>query len=228
LKYLKPILLSLALTACGSDDSGGPGAFSVPILAKAGHAKGGPDRVAVELARNGYCEDAVPILQCYVYRGRGNEMAQSTLGKCMIQEASVGDKEWQEGVTWLRRAGDTGLPEAQSQLVQTLAQSNNPGDIVEAQTWRIIYERGKSSPFPPPPLPSSVVAQLNARLSPAMRSEADDRARMWSYRFWVMQPSDAPDAKAAMEACKGSRAAQPRVRRSRDFDPTGPVERRGG
>jgi hypothetical protein len=181
-------------------------------MAKANNATGGPDRVAVELARNGYCADAMPILQCYVYRGRGNEMAQATLGSCMLETASIGDDTWYDGITWLRRAGDAGLPDAQNRLVRALSQSSNDIHIVEAETWRIIYERGKSSPFPPPPLPHEVISKLDARLTPEYRSEAQARAQSWSYRFWVMGPSDAPQAKEAMAQCQKARPIKPRHR----------------
>jgi hypothetical protein len=224
LKYLVAIFVTLAVAGCGSDDGVSRGPFSLPLLAKANYATGGGDRVAVELARNGYCEEAIPILQCYVYRGRGNEMAQSTLGSCLIEEASVGDASWHQGVTWLRRAADTGLLDAQNRLVRTLSQSSSDSDIVEAETWRIIYERGKSSPFPPPPLPRDIRAKLDARLTPALRSEAQERAGLWSYRFWVMQATDAEGAREAMAECKKAREA---VARDHSFNPPNPAQRRG-
>lgn len=171
-----------------------------------------PDQRAIDDAKLGNCERATPVLRCFAYQGRGNEIARATLGACLVNSSAPGNPQWAEGLVWLRRAADTGLNEAQRELIETLPQSPSEADIVEAQTWRLIYERGKSLPFPPPPLSSESVAKLEARLTPELRMAASTRAQEWSYRFWSTPPGD-PQAQAALATCP-----KPERRRERKGD----------
>lgn len=176
-----------------------------------------PDQLAIDDARLGNCERATPVLRCFAYQGRGNEMARASLGSCLVKTSAPGNPQWAEGLIWLRRAADTGLNEAQRDLIEALPLSPSPADIVEAQTWRLIYERGKSLPFPPPPLSSASIQRLEERLTPELRAEASARAQAWSYRFWSTPPGD-PQAQAALATCPKPRERRNRKEKGEQFD----------
>ena len=205
MKYLVTLLALVVAVGCSSEPKPQSPFGSKKETAKVAKLyMGQPDRMAIAAANEGNCAEMIPLLKCYAFQGRGNEMAQTTLGRCLIKTANKGDTTWSNGLTWLRRAGESGFPEAQSELVRTLSESSEDGDVVEAQTWRIIYERGKSSAFPLPPLPQDLIAKLDARLTPELRTQADENARVWAYRFWAVASDDA-EAKAAVARCPRSR-----------------------
>ncbi len=198
----------LVETSCGSGQPSrerGGGIVIAGIDGRVAIIRPGPDAnaaysEALDLKTGGNCAAAVAKLRPVAGLGPGYENAQTALGSCLL-EADPTDKdlssEYLEGLTWLRRAGDAGWPEAQSALA--LAHAFGPSTIRnggEAAFWLALYEAnaGKSR-IGFVPMNAADVAAVGKSLTAAEKQTGAQRAAQWQRKVWlppVQQPAN-PD-----------------------------------
>lgn len=149
---------------------------------------------AMALKAKGDCTAAVPRLRQVAALGPGYEGAQTGLGECLIQGAPGADlsADYLEGLTWLRRAGDAGWPEAQADLAD--AHALGPTAIrnaEEAGFWLALYKMntGKSR-VGFVAMPKAQLAAVAAAIQPAAKAAGEKRAQAWERKVW--QPPAAP------------------------------------
>ncbi len=142
---------------------------------------------AQSLWQQGDFESAIPLFRDIALNGSGFENAQYMLGDCLVQ---LGEKDgvfsarYLEGLSWLRRAADSGWPEAQAKLMNIHfsgpAQMLNLG---EAAFWREVYLHNimrQRVGFIP--TKEAVLSELDAALTEQQRAEAKARAATWSLK----------------------------------------------
>ena len=194
----------LTLTACGSDgdprdrgDRGGrDGGIAIAgidgriSVIRPGQDANAAYSKALDLKAKGDCAGAITKLRPVANLGPGYENAQTALGVCLLQDAAK-EKElssdYLEGLTWLRRAGDAGWPEAQGALA--LSHAFGPAAIrngEEAAYWMTLYETnaGKSH-IGFSPIPAADVAAVEKSLTPQDRAAGVKRAQAWQRRVWL-------------------------------------------
>lgn len=169
---------------------------------------------ALDLKTGGNCPAAVIKLRSVAGLGPGYENAQTALGSCLL-ETDPTDKElssdYLEGLTWLRRAGDAGWPEAQSALA--VAHAFGPSIIRnggEAAYWLALYEAnaGKSR-IGFVPMNAADVAAVGKALTAAEKQGGAERAALWQRKIWL-PPAQPP---ASPEPGRGPRGGQQRGQR---------------
>ncbi len=148
----------LALSGCGSRDGiprGGPGASD-------------PFSQARIMARRGDCAHAAPILSCVAANGPGFEAAVHELARC---HAELGDDE--AAVAEFTRAANAGWAASQAELAGLHA---GRGDGPEAAYWAAVYRaNSRDQALGIARLPAEA-ASAEARLEPAERDRARERA----------------------------------------------------
>lgn len=186
---------SLALGACSSGGGGGHrrGDDGRPLpTARELDPAGTQYSDTMDKAANGDCsEETIAELTCFSYRGHGYEGAQTALGLCQTQ-----NKNMNEGVTWLRRAADSGWPDAQKVLVDIYLKGNGvAADKVEAGKWAQLYRKNPSLLSLGVQPDKKVSELIRAELTQAERVDASLRADQWNAHFWA--PQTALDARTA-------------------------------
>lgn len=163
---------------------------------------------ALDLKAKGDCAGAIVKLRPVANLGPGYENAQTALGVCLLQVAAKDTElssEYLEGLTWLRRAGDAGWPEAQGELA--MAHAFGPSGIrngQEAAYWMTLYEtNGGKSHIGFAPLPAADVAAVEKSLTPQDRSAGVKRAQAWQRRVWL--PPATPFGGPGPESERGPR-----------------------
>ena len=189
----------LTLTACGSDNSDRHDRDgSVSITGIDGRVTvvrpGGDPNLAysqgLDLKTQGNCPAAVVKLRSVANLGPGYENAQTALGSCLLDMAGK-DKdlsaEYLEGLTWLRRAGDAGWPEAQGLLAT--AHAFGPTGIrngEEAAYWLVLYETNPTkSRVGFMPMAGADVAAVEKSLMPGQKEVGNARASQWQRKVWL-------------------------------------------
>lgn len=177
-------IAALALTAC----SGGGAARKrdadgrvLPTLAEQ-DPSGTLYAKSVSMASKGECgEETLNVLTCFAYRGHGYEGAQTGLGQC---ELALGNSA--EGVEWIKRAADSGWPEAQRLLAQLYIRGEAvEQDPVEGAKWAKLYSRNPSLLSLGVQPDMSVVAEFRGILTSEQNVLADQRAQSWVPAYWT-------------------------------------------
>jgi hypothetical protein len=177
-------VIALALAAC----SGGGAARKrdadgrvLPTLAEQDPSSTLYARSVSQAARGECGTETFDVLTCFAYRGHGYEGAQMALGQCLIatgQEAS--------GAEWVRRAADSGWPEAQKLMALLYLKGEGvPQDAVEGTKWVKLYSRNPSLLSLGVQPDISVAQQFSGRLTSDQVSVADQRAADWVPAFWT-------------------------------------------
>jgi hypothetical protein len=220
----------LALAGCGSDPLSRDrddrrGIAIADIEGRVSIIRPGPDANAaysegLDLKAKGDCAGAIAKLRPIANIGPGYENAQTALGVCLLQSAAKnGDlsSDYLEGLTWLRRAGDAGWPEAQGALA--LAHGFGPTGIrngEEAAYWLTLYDTNPSkSRIGFVPVAPADIAAVGKSLSAKDRSAGETRARAWVRKVWL-PPTPAP-GQPGVDTERRSRA-----RRSHPSEATSP------
>ena len=192
-------LLAAALAGCGGGRGdrdtppdgalliGGPdgrGSLIRPgVDANAAYSEG------VDLKAKGDCKAAVLKLRGPANIGPGYENAQTALGDCQLKLAGNSDlsSDYLEGLTWLHRAADAGVPEAQAILAA--AHANGPQalrNLAEAAYWLALYDTnaGKArvgfAPYDP-----QALAATRAKIPAADKAAGEKRAASWERKVWL-------------------------------------------
>jgi hypothetical protein len=190
---------ALTLAACGSDGPPRPDSRQAEIYMNGLGGRGvavrpGTDinavyAEAIGLKDRGDCAAATPKLRMVANMGVGYENAQTALGECLLQVTAISElsADYLEGLTWLRRAGDAGWPEAQFRLAT--AHALGPTVIRnedEAAYWFALYNTntGKSRVgFISPS--GAQIAAVDTALSPAAKAAGKTRAATWQRKVWI-------------------------------------------
>lgn len=175
---------ALALTAC----SGGGAARKrdadgrvLPTLAEQ-DPSGTLYAKSVSMAAKGECDnETMNVLTCFAYRGHGYEGAQTALGQC---EIVLGNPS--EGVEWIRRAANSGWPEAQKILAQLYVRGEAiDRDAVEGAKWAKLYTRNPSLLSLGVQPDTSIVEEFRGSLTSEQIALADRRAQSWVPKYWT-------------------------------------------
>lgn len=191
----------LALAACGSDRSprdrgdrdGGIAVAGIDgriSVIRPGQDANAAYTEALDLKTKGDCPGAIVKLRPVANLGPGYENAQTELGTCLIKDAAKDGElssDYLEGLTWLRRAGEAGWPEAQGALA--LAHARGPTAIrngEEAAYWMTLYKNNPGqarvgfTPISPEDL-----ATLEKSLSAQDLKAGTARAESWVRKVWL-------------------------------------------
>jgi hypothetical protein len=210
--YILAVVALLALAACSGggirrddDNEGGVivrGIDGQVSVIRPGHDPNAAYSQGLDLKTKGDCAGAIEKLRPVANIGPGYENAQTALGACLLQVGSKNPEpsaDYFEGLTWLRRAGDAGWPEAQGTLA--MAHAFGPSAIrngEEAAYWMTLYETNPSKlRIGFAPLPTADIAAVEKSLSPAEKLAGVARARAWKRTIWLPPPSvpGAPESK---------------------------------
>jgi hypothetical protein len=151
----------------------------------------------LDLKNRGDCAGAILKLRPVASLGLGYENAQTALGACLL-ESGAKDKElsadYLDGLTWLRRAGDSGWPEAQGALAG--AHAFGPTTIrngEEAAYWLALYQTNPSkSRVGFTAMAPADVAAIEKSLTPAQKEAGATRAAQWQRKVWMPAPQQQP------------------------------------
>ncbi|RME67733.1 MAG: sel1 repeat family protein [Alphaproteobacteria bacterium] len=161
---------------------------------------------AEELRAAGDCATASAYYYRLARRGPGFERSQYGLGLCLIGDdpPARADTRFIEGLLWLRRAGEAGLPDAQLRLAELYL--HGPAamrDSTEAAFWWTLYERNgqRRAVGYVPPDPQRLAALADIWTEDVLRAAAA-RADAWQPAPWL--PPD-----AAIGGPEGSDGAAP-------------------
>lgn len=176
--------LGLILAAC----SGGGAARKrdadgrvIPTLAEQDPASTLYAKSVGKAARGDCDEETFDVLTCFAYRGHGYEGAQMALGQCLVASGKQA-----EGAEWVRRAADSGWPDAQKLMAGLYFKGEGVGtDMVEAAKWAKLYSRNPSllSLGVQPDL--SFVQDFRGVMTSEQLSVADQRAESWVPSYWT-------------------------------------------
>lgn len=176
---------ALAVTAC----SGGGGAPRkrdadgnvMPTLAEQDPSSTLYAQSISNAARGECDEHTLDVLTCFAYRGHGYEGAQTALGQCLI---ATGSKS--EGIEWVRRAADTGWPDAQKLMAMLLLEGDTVDqDVVQAAKWGKLYSRNPSLLSLGVTPDRSVAEALEGRVGPEQMALANQQALNWRPSYWT-------------------------------------------
>jgi hypothetical protein len=191
----------LALCACGSGGNSrnrdrDSGIAIAGVDGRVSIIRPGPDANAaysegLDLKNQGDCANAILKLRPVASLGLGYENAQTALGSCLVATpAKTKDElssEYLEGLTWLRRAGDAGWPEAQAALASVHA--FGPAVIrngEEAAYWLVLYETNPNkSRLGFTPISVTDLAALQKAVTPEQRAAGSTRAAQWERKVWI-------------------------------------------
>jgi len=155
---------------------------------------GDPEGTAEDLALNGRCDKAIPILRRLATR---SDFAISWyhLGECLLtvadaeRDATRAADLRKEGAGWILRAAGAGFGEAEARAVTLCLDGVGvASDPVEAEKWAIIYHHnGLRTAIGLPDIMPEVSSRLDAALNDNTRAEAEARADSWAP---AMHPED--------------------------------------
>jgi hypothetical protein len=150
-----------------------------------------------QLRLNGQCDKAVPILRAYATQGAGNEIAQFNLGMCLLDLAAAQHDAAQaagrkEGADWIVQSANAGFAKAQARAVMLyLDGAGVAADPVEAAKWSILYHRNSTRiAIGLRDIAPQVSDRLDAALTDATRTQAQERADNWSQKAQAAQTAD--------------------------------------
>lgn len=201
-------IAALFITSCKGggaarkrDDSG----RIVPTLAEQDPA-GTLYAASVGKAARGACdEETLDVLTCFAYRGHGYEGAQTALGQCTIATGQKG-----EGVEWVRRAADSGWPDAQKLLARLYLDGEAVGqDTVEAAKWAKLYSRNPSLLSLGVQPDRALAEDFRGRVSSEQNAIADQRVAAWVPKYWTPSTSRDRNVKQSCDV-EGRRPPQRR------------------
>lgn len=159
---------------------------------------------AEELRAAGDCIGASALYYRLARRGAGFERSQFGLAECLLvgdQPPDFTDTRMIEGLLWLRRAAEAGLPDAQLRLAELyLSGPDALRDPAEAAFWWAVFERNGQRRAVGYVEPEA--ARLN-RLAQAfdggLLDEAGKHADFWQPSAWIphdeIVPPPAADGK---------------------------------
>ena len=150
----------------------------------------------VDFKNQGNCPAAVVKLRPVAGIGPGYENAQTALGACLLDvgaKASPPAPDYDEGLTWLKRAADAGWPEAQAALAQAYTfgpQTVRNGE--EAGYWLALYETNPTKArVGYTAMAAADVVPIQKALSAEDRARGAKRAVIWERKVWI--PSAPPE-----------------------------------
>ena len=181
-------LSALALSACASGPSrgrggGGGGGAKIDVSSQAETILSDARKKKAESS----CAAAIPSYRVVSSFGKGYEVAQSELGACLLEVATVSNPAnasllREEALLWLRRSAYAGNASAQLALADALsgaspiANSITP-DLVEGYGWALIYKDNAAHKlYGLPELHPAVANHFNAQLDDTTRSAAQSFA----------------------------------------------------
>ncbi|HEY5239587.1 MAG TPA: hypothetical protein VIJ62_14490, partial [Rhizomicrobium sp.] len=146
-----------------------------------------PEGKAEDLRLHGKCDEAVPILR-RLSNNDGDDIAQYNLGQCLLDlgktetDAARAATLKHEGVAWVLRMANRGLPNAQSSLISVYLDGEGvTPDPVEAAKWALIYHgNGTRMAIGMPDIPHDLAVRLDNALTDKTWDEAQSRANAWS------------------------------------------------
>jgi TPR repeat protein len=146
-----------------------------------------PEGKAEDLRLHGKCDQAVPILR-RLSNNDGDDIAQYNLGQCLLDlgktepDAARAATLKHEGVAWVLRMANRGLPNAQSSLISVYLDGEGvTPDPVEAAKWALIYHgNGTRMAIGMPDIPHDLAVRLDNALTDKTWDEAQSRANAWS------------------------------------------------
>lgn len=187
----------LSLAACG-----GPQRESIDLPDSPGGRMLRQDRnpnaayaEGIDLRNRGNCPGAIEKLRPVANMGPGYANAQTALGVCLLTVGNKGGaltKDFDDGLTWLQRAADSGWPEAQGALARVhLIGPESIRNGEEAAYWLTLYEvnAGRIRIGFVAISGAEVKAMENA-LSPADKAAGVKRARQWRRQIWLPPPQE--------------------------------------
>jgi len=186
-------------------------------IARRGPGTNAAFSAALQMKAQGDCAQAALHLRPIANLGPGYENAQTALGECLLKIGGNTEltPDYLEGMTWLRRAGDAGWPEAQIALAEVHALGPMPvRNTPEAAYWLALYKDNTNKSrigFVAPP--DGTVEKIDATLSTADRAAGVQRAATWQRKAWI------PPARPQRETDREER---------REMQPNGSGMRRRG
>lgn len=170
---------------------------------------------AAALKDAGRCKQAIPVFRCLAARGRGYELALLRLGQCLLAFEGDGDpaEQAQEGLYWIELAANSGLADAQGDLVGRNLRGgpHNAPDYVAAATWYQLYEENPVRlNVGARPIPEGIREGLSRAVSPEQWAEAEKSAGEWSRVSLKSEPlSSEESAPCRPKSLDGKRRKQP-------------------
>lgn len=199
----------LALAACGGPqresidlpDTPGGRMLRVDRDPNAAYAEG------IDLKNRGNCPAAIEKLRPVANMGPGYANAQTALGVCLLAVGTKDGaltKDYDDGMTWLRRAADSGWPEAQGALARIYLigpESLRNGE--EAAYWLTLYEVNAGRiRIGFVPISDGEIQTMEKAISPADKAAGVKRAQAWRRQIWL-PPQEAGNGTEAGGEGKG-------------------------
>jgi hypothetical protein len=146
---------------------------------------------AEEMRLRGDCNKAIPLLRQYAAREEGNAIAQFNLGMCLLDLANKAhdtdpmSAERKEAAKWIVVAANGNSAKAQAEAVVLFLDGIGVApDPVEAAKWSILYRRnGVVLAVGMGDINQTIRDRLDAVLTDASRSQAENRADDWTEAF---------------------------------------------
>jgi hypothetical protein len=201
------VILGVLVAGCGGGPRG-PNAREAKMYMDGLEGRGGDKKAnidynavyatAMALKAKGDCTGAVPKLRQVAALGPGYEGAQTALGECLLQgDTAELTAEYQEGLTWLWRAADSGWPEAQAGLAYAYALGPKAvRNTDEAAYWLALYRNNTGKArigFTPPP--ADRLAAIDTAIPATAKAAGGKRAETWQRKVWL-PPNPPKDKKA--------------------------------
>jgi TPR repeat protein len=136
----------------------------------------------------GRCDVAIGIYRALVAQGKGYELAQFNLGRCLLETAkkapdpATAAAQRREAGDWTVKAANHGLPNAENALVAMYLDGEGvTADPVEAGKWSLIYhDNAARRMYRLPDIAPALQVRLDAVLNDNAWATAQARASAWS------------------------------------------------
>jgi TPR repeat protein len=178
-----------ALAQSNRGGLGGPAIMPEPDLHDYGHSLPPEPMARADGYRlQGRCDVAIGIYRALVAQGKGYELAQFYLGRCLLETAkkapdpATAAAQRREAGDWTVKAANNGLPNAENALVAMYLDGEGvTADPVEAGKWSLIYhDNGARRMYRLPDVTPTLQARLDAVLNDNAWAQAQARASAWS------------------------------------------------
>jgi hypothetical protein len=202
------LVTGLWMTPAAAQYNGGPGSTgsasaphgepsSTPSTSGKDKVVLNPYETALRFKQQGNYQKAIEMLEPLAKYGHGYEVAQFNLGECYLAVAATkadpqeAQKSRQSGASWIIKAADAGLAQAQQELVNLALQGDKfKVEPAEAGKWYLLWKRNPTrTQLGVTEIDPVLLRKINTMLTDADWAEANARADAWHV---MVEPGEGP------------------------------------